>query len=150
MNKKLLHRLATMDDAPILAKMNRELTKDENHRNRFMPYEWFLERMISFLRGDYQAILFERNGKIVAYALYRNLEEHEDTIYLRQIYVDRAYRRQGIGRSMMQVLMKEYWPENKRLTVEVLSANKAAYTFYKSVGYQDYSIELEIKSNHRK
>ena len=45
--------------------------------------------------------------------------------------------------------MNEYWSKEKRLTVEVLSDNITAYAFYKSVGYRDYSLELEIKPGER-
>ena len=129
--------------------MNRQLTEDEEHRNRFNTDDWFIKRMESFLNGEYQAVIFEHDGKVLAYALYRNHAEHADTIYLRQIFVDRAFRRQGIGRHVMKVLMKEYWSKEKRLTVEVLNHNKAAYEFYKSVGYQIYCLELEIKADDR-
>ena len=143
------HRLATMHDVPILAKMNRLLTEDEKHRNRFMSDDWFEQRMERFLGSEYQAVIFEQDGKVIAYALYRNHAEHEDTIYLRQIFVDRTLRRQGIGKYVMHVLMNEYWPKEKRLTVEVLYDNKAACLFYDSVGYKVYCLELEIKAENR-
>ena len=143
------YRHATLDDLPVLVKMNRELTEDEKHRNRLKSEEWFKERMKSFLKGEYEAVLFEFDGKAVAYALYRNHPEHDDTIYLRQIFVDRSFRRQGLGRKAMEILMKEIWPEEKRLTVGVLSENEAAFSFYKSIGFKEYSIDLEIKSEDR-
>ena len=146
----MIHRLATISDVPILAKMNQHLTEDEKHKNRFQTDEWFKQRMVRFLSGEYQAVLFEKDGKVIAYALYRDHQEHEDTIYLRQIFVDRSLRRRGIGRHMMGVLMNEYWSKDKRLTVEVLSDNNAAYAFYESVGYQVYCLELEIKPDDRK
>jgi ribosomal protein S18 acetylase RimI-like enzyme len=143
------YRHATLDDVPILAKMNRRLTEDEQHRNQFKSDEWFKERMESFLKGEYEAIIFEKDGKALAYALYRDHPEHDDTIYLRQIFVDRFFRRQGFGRKAMKILMKEVWPREKRLTVEVLSSNEAAFLFYKSVGYKECSLELEIKAEER-
>ena len=142
-------RYATLNDLPVLVRMNRELTEDEQHRNRFQSEEWFKERMKSFLKGEYEAVLFEIEDKAVAYALYRNHPEYDDTIYLRQIFVDRSIRRQGLGRKVMEILMKEFWPEEKRLTVGVLSDNKVAFSFYKSVGFKEYSIELEIKAENR-
>ena len=142
-------RFATLDDVPILVRMNRQLTEDEQHRNRFKSEAWFKKRMKSFLNGEYDAVLFEIDGKAIAYALYRNHPEHNDTIYLRQIFVDRSFRRRGLGRRAMEILMKEIWPREKRLTVEVLSHNEAAFLFYKSVGFREYSIELEMKAEHR-
>lgn len=143
------YKHATLDDLSVLARMNRQLTEDEQHRNRFKSDKWFEERMRSFLKGGYEAVLFEIDGKAVAYALYGNHPEHNDTIYLRQIFVDRSFRRQGLGRKTMEILMKEIWPEEKRLTVGVLSDNEAAFSFYKSIGFKEYSIELEIKAENR-
>ncbi len=105
--------------------------------------------MESFLNGEYEAAIFEKDGDVLAYALYRNHPEHSDTIYLRQIFVDRSYRRQGFGHEAIEILMKEVWPREKRLTVEVLSGNEAAYSFYKSVGFKDYCLELEVKAKNR-
>ena len=142
-------RNATLDDLPILVRMNRELTEDEQHRNRFKSEEWFQERMKSFLNNEYEAVLFEIDDKAIGYALYGNHAEHDDTIYLRQIFVDRSLRRQGLGLKAMEILMEEIWSEKKRLTVGVLSDNKTAFSFYKSVGFKKYSIELEIKAENR-
>ena len=142
-------RHARLDDLPVLVRMNRKLTEDEQHRNRFKSEEWFKERMKSFLKGEYEAVLFEIDGKAVGYALYGNHPEHDDTINLRHIFVDRSFRRQGLGRKVMEILMKEVWPEGKRLAVGVLSDNEAAFSFYKSIGFKEYSIELEIKAENR-
>lgn len=143
------YKLATLDDIPILVTMNRQLAEDEQHRNRFKPDEWFEARMESFLNGEYEATIFEQDGNVLAYALYRNHPEHSDTIYLRQIFVDRSYRRQGVGHEAIEILMKEVWPREKRLTVEVLSGNEAAYSFYRSVGFEEYCLELEVKAEDR-
>jgi ribosomal protein S18 acetylase RimI-like enzyme len=145
----MLHRIATLDDIPILAKMNWELTEDENHRNRYKSDAWFRQRMKVFLQGEYHAVIFELENRIVAYALYRNHPDHDDTIYLRQIFVDRTVRRQGIGRQVMHILMNEYWSKDKRLTVEVLNSNHAAYEFYRSIGFRVYCLELEITPDER-
>ena len=99
--------------------------------------------------GSYTAVLFERDGEIVAYALYADHPEQTDTIYLRQIFVERAHRRQGIGREALQILMEKIWPPDKRLTVEVLVDNQAARSFYKAAGFHECSIELEIPISER-
>jgi hypothetical protein len=36
------------------------------------------------------------------------------------------------------------WPPRKRLTVEVLTANVRAVAFWRSIGYKDYCLTLEI------
>ncbi len=143
------YRFATLADIPILASMNLQLTEDENHRNRFKSEQWFKNRMEQFIGGDYKAVLFEKECKVVAYALYRDHPDHDDTIYLRQIFVERESRRQGIGREVMYILKTDIWPKEKRLTVEVLSHNDVARKFFQSVGYKEYCLELEIKPEER-
>ncbi|MBN1584197.1 MAG: GNAT family N-acetyltransferase [Anaerolineae bacterium] len=146
---KVAYRIATFEDVPLLAAMNRQLVHDEGHRNRFKPDAWFEERMRAFLAGNYTAVLFEIESQVVAYALYVDHPDHADTIYLRQIFVDRAWRRRGIGRQALRILENEIWPPDKRLTVEVLVGNQAAWSFYHAVGFHDYSIELEIPAAER-
>jgi len=138
------HRFAMLKDVPQLAQMNRQLVEDEEHRNRLHTDAWLEKRMRAFLTGEYRAVLFELDGKTVAYVLYTDRTENGDTIYLRQIFVDRAYRRKGVGREVMRILLEEIWPADKRITVGVLQDNKAAIALYKSVGFRQYSIELEF------
>ena len=68
MTVALGYRVATADDVPALARMNRQLIDDEHHRNPMNLTE--LEtRMRSMLGGDYTATLFERDSQLVEYAL---------------------------------------------------------------------------------
>jgi GNAT superfamily N-acetyltransferase len=138
--KTIQHRLATDADCPVLAELNHQLIRDEGHRNRMTVPE-LEQRMRGFLAGEYRAVIFEAAGTIVAYALYR---EQLDEIYLRQLFVVRDRRREGIGRRAMEILRSEIWPRDKRLTVEVLAANRNAVAFWRAVGYSDYSLVLEI------
>lgn len=134
------HRPATLDDCRLLGELNHQLIRDEGHRNPMTPPE-LAGRMRGWLQGEYAARLFEQEGEVVAYALYR-LQPSE--IYLRQLFVVRHRRRQGIGREAMKKLRGEIWPGNVRLTVDVLTANMVAVSFWRSFGYRDYSLTLEI------
>jgi ribosomal protein S18 acetylase RimI-like enzyme len=134
-------RHATLNDCPLLAEMNHQLLEDEGHRNRFMTLPQLEERMRGFLSGEYRAVIFEDDGAVVAYALYR---EQPDEIYLRQLFVVRGHRRRGLGRRAMEFLRADIWRKGKRLTVDVLLHNKSAIEFWRSVGYKDYSLRLEI------
>ena len=136
----LTHRQATLTDCPLLAELNHQLIRDEGHRNP-MTVPQLAERMRGWLSAEYKAVIFESNNQIVAHALYR---EQTDEIYLRQLFVVRTHRRQGIGRAAMDILRKEIWPSNKRLTVEVLLSNESSVAFWRAVGYKDYSLTLEI------
>lgn len=133
-------RSATADDCPLLAEMNHQLIQDEGHRNKLTVSE-LEERMRGWLADEYRAIIYEDGGQVVAYALFR---EQPAESYLRQLFVVRDRRRKGIGRRALEILRSQVWPKTKRLTVEVLAANTPAVAFWRAVGYQDYSLGLEI------
>lgn len=99
------------------------------------------QRMKGWLASEYAVVIFENDGEIVAYALYR---EQAEEIYLRQLFVVRNRRRQGIGKEAVEILRSKIWPTDKRLTVEVLVKNESAVAFWRTVGYKDYCLALEI------
>ena len=134
-------RYALLGDCPTLAKLNRQLIQDEGHRNPMTVWQ-LEERMRGWLSsGEYQAVLFFQQGELVAYALYK---ETDDEIYLRHFFVVRGRRRQGIGRAAIGKLFTEIWPQEKRLTVSVLTENTAGVSFWRAMGFRDYSLMLEI------
>ena len=141
MENQLRFRMATLDDVPELARLNRQLIEDEKHRNNSMTREQLEERMRGFLEGAYEAVLFERKGRTVAYELHR---DDGDSIYLRQLFVSRDCRREGIGGEAVRLLRKKIWPQEKRIVVEVLTHNTTAHAFWQSVGFEDYCVTLEM------
>jgi predicted acetyltransferase len=137
----MTHRQATLDDCALLAELNHLLLHDENHRNKKMSIPELEKRMRGWLASEYAAVIFEKDGEVVAHALYR---EQPEEIYLRQLFVARNQRRKGIGRKAVEILRTKIWPANKRLTVDVLLKNTAAIAFWRAVGYKDYCLALEI------
>ncbi len=135
------YRAATIADCPVLSQLNHELIRDEGHRNA-MTIAQLNERISDWLTsGAYRAMVFEADGETVAYALFR---ETEAEIHLRQFFVARHRRREGIGRRAMRDLFVNVWPRNKRLTVSVLAKNGAGVAFWRSMGYTEYDLTLEI------
>ena len=134
------HRIVVENDLDLLSEWNHQLIQDEGHRNPMIVSQ-LRERMREWISGEYTAILFSQIGEPVAYALFR---ENEKEIYLRQLFVRRDKRNKGLGKNAIMLLRKEIWPKSKRLTVDVLSGNKAGINFWHSVGYKDYCLTLEI------
>lgn len=134
------YRIADQSDLDLLAEWNHQLIRDEGHRNPMTIAE-LRDRLQNWLAGEYQAVFFLADDEPVAYGLYR---EEKETIYLRQFFVRRDRRRSGIGRQAMTLFRERIWPKTKRLTLEVLCSNEAGLQFWRVVGYQDYSIQLEI------
>ena len=137
---QITFRRATRDDCARLAELNHQLIRDEGHRNPMTVPE-LEQRMKGWLASGYTAMIFEDGGEVVAYVLYR---EQPEEIYLRQLFVMRDRRRQGIGRKAVEILRTKIWPKHKRLTVEVLVHNTAAIAFWRAMGYQDYCLTMEI------
>lgn len=137
----MTYRAATAEDCPTLAELNHQLIRDEGHRNP-MTVAQLEARMRGWLTsGEYRAVLFEETEPIVAYALFR---ETDGEIYLRQFFVVRHRRREGLGRRAMEELFANVWPRSKRLTVSVLVKNGPAIAFWRAMGYADYDLTLEI------
>ncbi len=134
-------RYAALDDVPVLAELNHQLIRDEGHRNP-MTLPELNARMRSWLvSGEYRAALFEEGNEVVGYGLYR---ETEAEVHLRQFFVVRHRRRQGIGRRAMEHLVVTLWPAGKRLTVSVLAGNPVGISFWRAMGYKDYDLTLEM------
>ena len=136
------YRSATLDDAPLLAHLNKQLIEDEGHSNP-MTLPELEARMRGWLAGEYRAVLFAQDGAVVAYALYR---PEGESIYLRHLFVARERRRMGIGRQAMELLLTRIWPPGTRVTVEALVHNASALAFYRALGFADYAITLELRA----
>ena len=138
---ELTYRAATEADLDLLAEWNWHLIRDEGHRSTMQPPE-LKERMRQWIRGGYTALIFSRGDEPVAYSVHR---EDEEGVFLRQLFVARGRRRVGIGRLVMQSLF-QLWT-GRRLIVHVLCTNTAALEFYRSLGYRDYFLCLEIPAS---
>jgi len=138
------YRPATQADVPVLAAMNAQLIRDEGHRNRMSPAELEI-RMAGWLAGDYAATLFEDGESPAGYAIYRHDPEY---VYLRQFFVQPAYRRRGVGGAALQWLSEHAW-SGARVRVEVLVGNAAGIAFWRAAGFHDYCLTLELPASHR-
>jgi len=139
MTTTLKTRFASVADCTMLAAWNYQLIRDEGHRNPMDVLE-LEERMRGWLEsGEYLAVIFEADEP-VAYALFR---ETDDEIDLRQFFVVRHRRHEGIGSCAMAQLFA-LWPKEKRWTVSVLTSNTPAVAFWQAMGYADYALTLEI------
>lgn len=137
----MLYRVASVEDCPRLAALNAQLIQDEGHRNPMTvaPLE---DRMRGWLlSGEYRALLWEDNAEVVAYAVFRDTATE---VYLRQFFVVRHRRREGIGRQAIEALLTQVWSRHKRWTVSVLVKNAPAVAFWRAMGYTDYAMILEI------
>jgi GNAT superfamily N-acetyltransferase len=136
----LTYRTANLSDAAWLAEWNRMLIQDEGHRNQ-MTVPQLEMRMRNWLSGKYQATIFEHQKQVVGYALFRL---RPSSVYLRQFFVHSHHRGRGLGREAIRVLLREVWPRNLAVVVEALMHNNTAREFWKSIGFKEYSVVLEM------
>ncbi|MEQ8789218.1 MAG: GNAT family N-acetyltransferase [Pirellulaceae bacterium] len=133
-------RFATIDDAPLLAEMNRQLIEDEGHRNA-MSLEQLQARMLAWLAGEYRAVVFTSEGEKAGYALFRSETEY---LYLRQFFITSERRRKGLGRAAMAWLRENALDGAVRIRLDVLIGNEAGIAFWRSVGFEDYCLTMEL------
>ena len=134
----LTYRRADESDLDLLAEWNWQLIRDEGHRSAMQRPE-LRERMREWIQGDYTALIFNLGADPVAYTVHR---QDAEGVFLRQLFVARGRRRAGLGREVMRTVF-QLW-RGQRLTVHVLCTNTAALEFYRSLGYRDYFLCLEI------
>lgn len=122
---------AELTDADILAELNKCLIEDERHPNP-MNIVQLTERMQEWLTTDYICYVAKESQHIVAYCLYR---DDGGYYYMRQLYVDRAYRRKGIATRLLDWLYENVWMD-KKVRLDVLAHNEDAVAFYKRYGFR--------------
>ena len=132
-------RNATITDSVELAQLNRQLIGDEGHRN-VMSLAELQDRMATWLQGEYAAVIAEREGDIVGYALFRESIDH---LYLRQLFVSEAARRQGVGRAIVEWVRQHADGGDNRLRIDVLIGNEPAIAFWHAMGFKAYCITME-------
>ena len=114
----LRSRRAELADVPLLAELNLQFNREEGHASSSSTVKQLEARLQDWLAsGEYAAVLFEYQGQTVAYALYR---EQASSINLRQFFVLGDRRRHGLGRRALAILFEDYWPPQKRLSVDSL------------------------------
>jgi predicted acetyltransferase len=141
---KLSFRKAAAADMPRLAEMNQQLQIDEEHRNR-MELSELVPRMTRWCASEgYEAVVFELGRETVGYALYRREPEF---FYLKQFFVCRERRRQGIGRRAVEWLAANVWNELPAVYLDVLVQNERGADFWRAVGFGDYCITMERRNS---
>jgi predicted acetyltransferase len=138
-----LLQIATVDDVPELAAMNRMLIEDEDSPNP-MSLEQLEARMHRWLsNGEYHAVIIHRNDEIVGYVLYREEPDAHDItqvlVHVRQFFIKRAYRRRGIGRTAFEQVVRSHFPPSAVIVLEILATNLQGRAFWERLGFMPYT-----------
>jgi predicted acetyltransferase len=136
---KINFQKADNEDVYLLGQMNKELIEDERHSNPMTIGE-LTERMRDFLNSVYTAYFIMVDDTISGYCLFR---DDKGYIYIRQLFVKRNKRRIGLGRACVKWLKSNYW-NGRKVRIEVLCHNESGIKFWRSIGFNDYCIVMEL------
>ena len=97
-------------------------------------YEKLLDYVLSLnIKNAY----FQEDGTTVGYALVRHTVS---PLYLRQFYIDRAYRRRHLGEQAFRALLETL--QTDTIDIDVLPWNTAGAAFWKSMGFSETCISM--------
>lgn len=138
-------RYAEQADLDLLTRLNRCLQEDEGANPMELgPLRARLER---WLGSDHQAVIFEEQGAVAAYALFRPTNRDRDGaaggIYIQQFYVERDRRRIGIGRRAFELLVAEVWPSDCGILLDTIYENHRAQGFWRSLGFSEHRLSFK-------
>lgn len=133
----IIIREARKEDAKHIHRLITELAVYENLEHEMVATVEDLETSI-FDKNQAQVIMAELDGAVVGYALYffsYSTFLAKAGIYLEDLYVEKAHRGKGIGKTLLSKLAKITVDNGfGRLEWSVLDWNKPAVDFYESIG----------------
>jgi GNAT superfamily N-acetyltransferase/catechol 2,3-dioxygenase-like lactoylglutathione lyase family enzyme len=129
-------RRCSVADAAILAELNARLSEDEG--SSVGTPAAYLDRMQTWLaEGRYDAAIVDPDGEAIAYVVWRDDPDYED-IYVRQFFVVREHRGQGLGRQLFERAAEELWA-GRVLRLDVYDSNPRGRAFWEQMGFASYS-----------
>lgn len=141
MGENLTIRKINETDYAVIADMNRRLIEDEGSRNP-MDRQALEERLVDWLKRNWQCVIFLNDNEPVGYAVFR-IEKDEFfptsvRVSLRQFFIERGSRTQGIGTACFIKLCVEFLPEGAAIRVQALESNPGSHAFWTRLGFQPY------------
>jgi len=134
-------RAATLDDVSMLAMMNQQLIVDEGSQNE-MTLDELKTRMFTWLSGDRDAVIVERDEDVIGYMLFwHHADEYypyKDSFYIRQFFIEPRYRRRGIGQVAFNLIVKHHFADSAAITLDVLQSNPEGKAFWEKLGFYEY------------
>lgn len=131
-------RLATVEDLAEVHRMIRALARFERLEDLCVASAADLEAALFGPRPFAEVLLAEKMGEIAGFALFfHNFSTFlgRPGLWLEDLFVDPAYRRQGCGKALLRTLADVARTRGcGRFEWSVLDWNEAAISFYESLG----------------
>ena len=151
----IIIREATLEDLPVLLNFEQGIITAERPFDPTLKKEeinyYSIRDMI--LASDVHVVVAESQNKLIASG-YARIEkakpylDHEDYAYLGFMYVDPAYRSQGINGKIIDALKK--WSLEKNITelrLQVYDENVSAIKAYTRAGFSRYMLIMRMRLN---
>jgi predicted acetyltransferase len=139
-------RKATHDDIDSLTEMNKHLIEDEGSRNP-MNFAQLKERMMKMLDDIWKILVISQDGEEIGYMVYKVTPDEyfpeKSELYIRQYFVKRNHRSNGIGAEAFNKISSEYFPEEAVWTLDVLEVNPKGRRFWEKVGFKPYLTHMK-------
>jgi GNAT superfamily N-acetyltransferase len=131
-------RSATINDAPLLATLIRELAEFERLSHEAIVTDEDILRDGFGPQPKFRSLIAEWDGQTAGYVVFFEFYstfQGRSGLFLEDIYVRPEYRQKGIGAALLARAAKVAWEENYFcLRWEVLDWNTPAIEFYKKLG----------------
>lgn len=129
-------RAARAEDAPALLALIRALNAAEGNPSGLLDTAALLRDVIA--APGTLAMVAERDGALIGYATGHPTYETgyaERGVYVGDLYVDPAHRRQGVARALLAALARTGHAQGARhLWLTAQEANHAAHALYRRIG----------------
>ena len=136
----LVIRDARPDDVPLLLALFRELAEYERLQDQLRATEELLERALFSDRPAAEALVAERGGAPVGYALFYPTFSTFlaiQGVWLEDLFVRPAHRKSGAGRALLAAVAARARERGaERLEWSALDWNELALGFYRGLGAQ--------------
>lgn len=141
MSQPIQIRRASHNDAHQLAQWSYALAQEEGIRTTLTARQH--EAQLGEWIASAQCVVhvIERGHAAVGFVIWGSHGPRE--VFVREFFVARDARRQGIGRAAVSLMRSNVWPREARVSLRVLIGSAAYLSFWRACGFSDFSITLE-------
>jgi len=136
--------ICTLDEIKELSELNGLLHEDEGA----VPMDAKVreDRLRNWIDAEYTAVLFSNQNQTVGYTLFRQTDPDSEGldpgVFIRQYFVVRDQRRNGLGRQMFNILTTNIWPRGCGILLDTKYENQRAQAFWRSLGFSEYHLSF--------